>query len=245
MHAAAHAHARYVCYHDGLDIFFDLLTFAYCLIMFSEQGARAWTFGSAWCPMRRSCVRCRCTLERRRERSARSTIGTTLRRCRASSSAWATRTATRSAGALFRLFFACMHHVNTLTRVCWTLIRDQKVRFFAVVSSHVSYSLTLSLYTYGLRVVGHGIVRTVSPLTGSRRLLEEDESDSHHRLNALQVSIKSFGDSWNHTSKPCSTLVETFVGSSSTSPSMGVVDMDTLERCVHWRRVSSCLFFTS
>ena len=88
-----------------------LPTFAYCLIMLLEQGVRAWTFGSAWCLMRRSCVRCRCTPERRRERSARSTTGTTLRRRRASSSAWATRTVMRSAGALFRLFLCmyCMH----------------------------------------------------------------------------------------------------------------------------------------
>ena len=80
-------------------------------------------------------------------------------------------------------------------------------------------------------------------VTGSLRLLEEDESDSHHRLNALLASIESFGDSWNHTSKPCNTLVETFVGSGA-SPSMGVVDMGTLELCVHWRRVSSCVYFT-
>ena len=97
-----------------------------------------------------------------------------------------------------------------------------------IASSRVSYALTRVLHRYGLRVVGHGIVRTVSPLTGSRRLLEEDESESHHRLNALLASIESFGDSWNHTSRPCSTLVETFVGG-GTSPRMGVVDMDTLE----------------
>ena len=89
-------------------------------------------------------------------------------------------------------------------------------------------------------VVGHGIVRTVSPLTGQRRrLLEHDgEGEEQRRRASLLAAIHSF-DAWNHTSSPCSTLVQAFVSASDERavPGLGVVDMDTLERCIHWRRV--------
>jgi hypothetical protein len=101
---------------------------------------------------------------------------------------------------------------------------------------------------YGLRVVGHGIVRTVSPLSGNRRrrLLEftaEDHTEWH--WDSILAGIESF-DAWNHTSKPCSALAQAFVegygqrissNGSSIIPGMGVIDIDTLEQCIHWRKV--------
>ena len=86
---------------------------------------------------------------------------------------------------------------------------------------------------YGLLVVGHGIVKTTSTLGGglTRRLLffgnGSDVPSSLHR------DVASFSD-WAHVSKPCSTLAAAWM---EKDHPMGVVDIDTLEGCVHWRKV--------
>lgn len=95
-----------------------------------------------------------------------------------------------------------------------------------------------------MRVVGHGIVRTVSPISAGRRRLLEFTAEDHTQWHwdSILAGIESF-EAWNHTSKPCSTLAQAFVDgysakdSASTIKGMGVVDIDTLERCIHWRKV--------
>ena len=96
-------------------------------------------------------------------------------------------------------------------------------------------------------MVGHGIVQTVSPTSGSRRLLEftaEDHTQWH--WDSILAGIEAF-EAWNHTSRPCSTLAKAFVDGYNTKDSasikgMGVVDIDTLERCIHWRKVCFSAF---
>jgi hypothetical protein len=117
---------------------------------------------------------------------------------------------------------------------------------------------------YGLMVVGHGVVKTVSPITGSmrrRRLLSVDDAytaqskDGNGDLShyeGVMLDIKSFY-SWDHASEPCRMLVHAFVkghdhNSTSSKNStdgasvvggmaMGVLDMYKLDECIHWRKV--------
>ncbi len=97
-------------------------------------------------------------------------------------------------------------------------------------------------------MVGHGIVRTVSPTSGRRRRLLEFAAEDHTQWHwdSILAGIESF-EAWNHTSRPCSTLVQAFVDSyvkdsASIKGTMGVMDIDTLERCIHWRKVCNFLF---
>lgn len=98
---------------------------------------------------------------------------------------------------------------------------------------------------YGLLVVGHGVVRTTSTIIGGgarRRLLSQLQDDGEglplrdkaKSESDLESDIHSFG-AWNHTARPCSTLVDAYFSSKNR---MGVLDMEQLERCVHWRKVA-------
>lgn len=104
---------------------------------------------------------------------------------------------------------------------------------------------------YGLLVVGHGVVRTASSILRRRLLAMESEDASKagdSLVPRLLEGIHSFG-SWNHTAQPCKGLAEALVlaaGENNTGGSivrMGVMDMQQLESCLHWRQVCLCSCF--
>ena len=80
--------------------------------------------------------------------------------------------------------------------------------------------------------------------------MESQEPDKPSRYKALMDGILSFS-TWNHTAQPCKELVATFLAANqawdngdasfATSGGMGVLDVQTLEGCVHWRSVGRML----
>jgi hypothetical protein len=85
---------------------------------------------------------------------------------------------------------------------------------------------------YGLMVVGHGVVKTSSSLFmegGRRRLLSVIRQ---RRDEVLMRGVQAFSE-WNHTAALCNRLVEAFLHGTLE----GVLDMEALEGCIHWREV--------
>lgn len=107
---------------------------------------------------------------------------------------------------------------------------------------------------YGLMVVGHGVVRTVSPIGGRRLLQDGVESIPVHE--SIMMQLESFQSGWNHTKEPCRTLASEFqrvyvLMNATTATLEGWMDtqwrqhgglsmmevMQLEQACIHWRVV--------